>query len=98
MLQPKADKIIITKIYEQKPTTLKYTFSALDSSNNVTTINVTVMIQNPELETVSATNTNGARGTVTAKLTPDLDDGVIKFQQQDSASWKNLIGTPGNIE
>jgi FG-GAP-like repeat len=97
MLQPKADKVVITKIYEQKPKTLKYTFSALDSSNNATTINVTVTIQNPELETISATNTNGARGTVTAKLTPDLDDGVIKFQQQDSASWKNLFGVPGSI-
>jgi hypothetical protein len=57
MLQPKADKIVITKIYEQKPKTLKYTFSALDSSNNATTINVTVDIQNPELETISASNT-----------------------------------------
>jgi hypothetical protein len=97
MLQPKADKVVITKIYEQKPKTLKYSFSAVDSSNNPTTINVTVTIQNPELETISATNTNWARGTVTAKLTPDLDDGVIKFQQQDSASWKNLFGTPWSV-
>jgi hypothetical protein len=34
---------------------------------------------------------------VTAKLTPDLDDGVIKFQQQDSVSWKNLLGMPGSV-
>jgi hypothetical protein len=98
IVQPRADRVVITKIYEQKPKTLNYVFSALDSSNNPTTISVTVVIQNPELETISATNTDGARGAITAKLTPDLDDGVIKFQQKDSLSWKNLLWTPGNID
>jgi len=50
----------VTKIYEQKPTTLSYSFSAQDSSKNVTTINVTVTIGNPELETIAAANTDGA--------------------------------------
>lgn len=95
--QPRAAVTTIKKIYEQKPTTLSYTFSAQDSSKNVTTINVVVMIDKPELETTSANNTDGARGTVTATLTPDLDDGVIKFQQQDTASWKSLIGMPGGV-
>lgn len=95
--QPRATQSIVRKIYEQKPTQLSYVFSAQDSSKNVTTINVVVTIENPELETTSATNTDGARGTVTATLTPDLDDGVIKFQQQDTSSWKNLIGMPGGV-
>jgi len=87
----------ITKIYEQVPQTLQYTFAAVDSSNNTATVTVSVKLDSPQLETTTATPTDGSWWTITAQLTPDVDDGVVVFQQQNGPSWINLVWMPWAI-
>jgi len=65
---------VITNIFEVRPKALSYDFAAADSSNNITTITVTVDIKNPQLETISSSQSDTSeRGTVTAEITPDID-------------------------
>lgn len=89
--QQRGNRIQLENLYFTENTTAEYTFGAADFEGNITREKVTLNIDIPNISIARIDRINDGLGTITARLSHDVDEGFVSFQKYTNQR-ESLIG------
>ncbi|MCX6825442.1 MAG: VCBS repeat-containing protein [candidate division SR1 bacterium] len=73
-----------------------FDFIAIDQNNNITKQNISVNIATPDIEVLDVKKTGEATADIIAKISNDLDEGMVIFQRLRNGIRSNISGSNQN--
>lgn len=73
-----------------------YDFVAIDQNNNITKQTVTLNIKVPDIEIVDMKKTGEETADIVAKISADIDSGMVIFQRLRNGMRNNIEGNRQN--